>query len=622
MAKTLLELFRTKPIGNGGKTAQQTYGVRNSKDIGIQSNSIVLNNSSVYGVNLVRRTLGIGRGESVAEQELSGIRPLYTISSPYIYGTDTKRIEEQRTSQVENMKSGANGGGGSIGDIGQALDRVGSEVRNAAQKLGVKFPSDLNPTSYYEQLEVKNKSQIPTILSKIKEDSAGNLAGQVLSQPQTPSQLIKTGAGAALSFAKKKTQGVLKGERSTTGFAQGDDRIDKPTQTINYGSDAGGINVQTRLGDVIDAGGMSYSKTIENIVPIDTIKPSSLQKTIDFVDGSDEGEYSLANKQDAVLLETWDSDTDGSKKRAIQSDSNNYSKVNGPNGVVLNPTFTTSPVTPTPSSFPEPDTNKYSLYTKSINADKVGRVKDFNNVRGFSSEITKFTEIESDKIDLTKRGFGQSTRLLNGRVVGSNPFGDRLNESGVFNSDENNIVWNGKSADELNFIPLKFTLIYNKKTVNFRSSIDGISETFSPTWDSAKFIGNPFNYYTYSGIERSVSFNLKVMATSATELKKNWERLSFLSSLTYPAAYQSDTSYIIPPFIKFTLGDMYKGREGFIESLSYTADDVAGWEIGLNDGMEKFKLPKKIDVSITIKFVETRDNTSEYKKLYSFGTVS
>jgi hypothetical protein len=67
---------------------------------------------------------------------------------------------------------------------------------------------------------------------------------------------------------------------------------------------------------------------------------------------------------------------------------------------------------------------------------------------------------------------------------------------------------------------------------------------------------------------------------------------------------------------------MYKGKEGFIESLSYTADDVAGWEIGLNRGMEKFKLPKKIDVSLTIKFVESRSNTSDYKKLYSFKPVS
>jgi hypothetical protein len=624
MAKTILELFRTKPIGDSGKTAQQTYGVRNSKDIGIQTSSVVLNNSSVYAINLVRRGIGIRRGESVAEQELTGIRPLYVLSSPFIYGTDIKRITEQRTSQVEGMKSGANGGGGSDGVIGQALNRVGSEVRKTAQKLGVKFPSDLNPTSYYEQLDVKNKSEIPKILSKIKGDAAGNLAGQILSQPQTPSQLVKTGTGAALSFVKKKVQGFLIGERSTTGFAKGDNRIDKPTQTINYGSDTNGINIQAQLGDVIDAGGMSYSKTIENIVPIDTIKPSSLQKTIDFVDGSDEGEYSLANKIDAVLLETWDTDSDGSKRRKIQSNDNNYSKVNGPNGVVLNPTFT-DPLIEQESienSFGTPD-NPYSLYTKSKNAEKIAKIQDFDKNRDFANKITKFTrlEVERGKKILSQRGFGEGTRTKNGTVVSNDPYRDVINLSSVFDSDENNTIL-GDNVDDLNFIPLKFTLISNNRTVHFRSSIDGISETFSPSWDSAKFIGNPFSYYTYSGIERSVSFNLKVMATSANELKSNWERLSFLSSLTYPAAYQTDTSYIIPPFIKFTLGDMYKGKEGFIESLSYAVDDVAGWEIGLNSGMEKYKLPKKIDVSLTIKFVETRNNTSDYKKLYSFGPVS
>jgi len=618
MAKTLLELFRTKPMGDSGKTAQQTYGVRNSKDIGIQSNSIVLNNSSVYGINLVRRSLGVRRGESVAEQELTGIRPLYAISSPYIYGTDTKRITDQRTSQVESMKSGANGGGGTDGVIGQALDKAGAQLRNTAKKLGVIFPSDLNPTSYYEKLNVKNKSEIPSIISKIKGDAAGNIAGQVLSQPQTPTQLVRSGAGAALSFAKKKVQGILIGERSTTGFAQSDSRIDKPTQTINYGSDASGINLQAQLGDVIDAGGTSYSKTIETLAPIDTIKPSSLQKTIDFVDGSSEGEYSLANKIDAVLLETWDTDSDGSKRRKVQSNANNYSKVNAPNRGVLNPTFT-EPLTEQErieNSFGTPD-NEYSLYTKSKNDEKIAKIQDFALNRDFAKNITKFTQLEvgRGKKTLTQRGFGEGFKTKSGAVRGGDLYKDDINLSGVV--DEGNT-----ELDELNFIPLKFTLISNKKTVHFRSSIDGISETFSPEWDPAKFIGNPFNYYTYSGIERSVAFNLKIMATSANELKNNWERLSFLASLTYPADYQSTTSYIIPPFIKFTLGDMYKGKEGFIESLSYTADDVAGWEIGLNRGMEKFKLPKKIDVSLTIKFVESRSNTSDYKKLYSFKPVS
>jgi len=542
MAKTLRDLFKNKPLPNhDGKTAQEVYGVRNSKDIGIQTNSIILNNSSVYVVNLIRRGISFPRDENLFEQETTGIRPLYALSSPFIYGTDIIRMTTKTNPQTETMKDSANGGGGTEGPITKQLNSAKGKLTEAAKKLGAEFPSDLNPTTYYEKLKVDDKSKIPSIISQIKKDGAGNIAGKILSQPQTPSQLVRSGAGAALSFVKKKVQGLLIGERSTTGFSTGGNQRKRGEKTgistINYGSDTNGINIQTELGDVIDASGMSYSKTINRPQPIE-VEKTPLNTSLNFTDGEDEGEFSLAAKTPNVLL------------------------------------------------------------------------RDFDNKRSVSREITRFTKIKANEKILTKRGFGEGTRTE-----------DVINLSTVFPSDENNTIL-GDNVDDLNFIPLKFTLISNKRTIHFRSSIDGISETFSPSWDSAKFIGNPFSYYTYSGIERSVSFNLKVMATSANELKRNWERLSFLSSLTYPAAYQTDTSYIIPPFIKFTLGDMYKGKEGFIESLSYTVDDVAGWEIGLNSGMEKFKLPKKIDVSLTIKFVESRNNTSDYKKLYSFGPVS
>ena len=624
MAKTLLELFRTNPLPTkDGKTAKEAYDIRNSKDIGIQTNSTILNNSSVYAVNLIRRNLGFRKREMGIEQELTGIRPLYAISSPFIYGTDIIRMTTKTNPQTETMKNSANGGGGVEGPITQQLNSAKGKLRDAATKLGVEFPSDLNPTSYYEKLEpIKNvQGDYPKTLKSINEGAAGNIAGQLLSQGQTPSQLVRSGAGAALSFVKKKAQGVLIGERSTTGFAVGGDRISK-FQTINYGSN-NDINLQAELNDVIDAGGTSYSKTIERTEPIEVSNPTSPLKTsLNFTDGEDEGEFSLANKTSAVMLGTWELDSDGSKKRSEQSDDNNYSKINGPNGEIFNPTFTdTLPSQQrVENSFGTPD-NEYSLYTKSKNAEKIAKIQDFDKKKDFSKNITRFTKIKANEKTLTKRGFGEGTRTENGTVISSDPYRDVINLSTVFPSDENNTIL-GDSVDDLNFIPLKFTLLYSKQTIHFRSSINGVSETFSPTWDSAKFIGNPFSYYTYSGIDRSVTFNLEIMANSPNELKSNWERLSFLASLTHPAAYESSTSYIIPPFIKFTLGDMYKGKEGFIESLSYTFDDNAGWEIGLNKGMENYKLPKKIDVSITIKFLLSRNNTQDYKKFYSFKPVS
>jgi hypothetical protein len=462
------------------------------------------------------------------------------------------------------MKQATGGEGGSrSGVIGGALEKAGDGIKGGLKKLGVNFPSQLNPTSYSDKLKLDDKSKIPTVLSEIKGDAAGNVIGKLLSQPQTPNQLVRNAAGLAVTAAVggiKNKFGISFGDRATTTFSTGGTERERGKKTgrstINYGSNttdidiSNEITVATNTPDVtntyINAAGVSYSKTIRRTEPID-VEKTPLNTSLNFTDGEDEGEYSLANKTPSILL------------------------------------------------------------------------RDFNNNRSVSNRIRKFTEIKENEKTLSKRGFGEGTRTGNGTVISPDPYRDVINLSSVFNTDSNNTIL-GDSVDDLNFIPLKFTLLSNNRTIHFRSHIDGISETFSPSWDSSKFVGNPFSFYTYSGIERSVSFNLKIAATTQNELKKNWERLSFLSSMVYPSGYQQDT-FIIPPFIKFTLGNLYKGKEGFIESLSFSVDENMGWEIGVDSDMKDYKLPMKIDVSIGIKFVESRSNTDSYTKLYSFKPV-
>lgn len=175
-----------------------------------------------------------------------------------------------------------------------------------------------------------------------------------------------------------------------------------------------------------------------------------------------------------------------------------------------------------------------------------------------------------------------------------------------------------KQLDGYDFITLKFWSVYKKAAVNFRATISGLSETISPSWDPNKFIGNPFNFYTYNGIERSVTFNFKVYALSNDEHIAAWQRLNFLTSLTYPQGYSNVAVYA--PFIKFTLGDMFRNKEAYIESLTYSVDDNTPWEIGLDTQTKDWKLPKIISVDITLKLVETIGSTNQ-KRLYGYGNV-
>jgi hypothetical protein len=183
----------------------------------------------------------------------------------------------------------------------------------------------------------------------------------------------------------------------------------------------------------------------------------------------------------------------------------------------------------------------------------------------------------------------------------------------------------------MDFVTLKFYSVAKGASVNFRATITGLTETFAPSWEASKFIGNPFSFHTYSGIERTIQFNFKVYSLSANEHTAAWERINFLASLVYAQEYVGGNS-VVPPFLKFTLGDMFRSRDCFIDSLIYTIDDNNVWETGFDDKgsnddgsstdyiARDYKLPRIIDVGVTLKFVESKSNTFE-KNLYGFDSI-
>jgi hypothetical protein len=198
-----------------------------------------------------------------------------------------------------------------------------------------------------------------------------------------------------------------------------------------------------------------------------------------------------------------------------------------------------------------------------------------------------------------------------------------------------------RTYDSFDFVALKFYSTYQDKHVQFRCTVKDLTETFTPSWENSKFIGNPFNFYTYGGVERSVQFTFKVFSLNALEHKNAWGRLNYLASLTYPQGYNGIVGAVAPPLIKFTLGDMYNLKDAVIENLSYTIDETIPWEIGTNaklagpilstgdtgflfvpdmtdlSKVDNYKLPMIISVDITLKFLESQNSTA--KGLYAYS---
>ena len=115
MGKTLRELFEKgdiktfnvqdgNPAAVGGKTMQERYEVRNSKDIQVSS-SAPLMGLNFFALNKIRLGDKERMRETLVEEELVGLRTLRGISSPILYGSDIIRLKLQSTPVVESMKN-------------------------------------------------------------------------------------------------------------------------------------------------------------------------------------------------------------------------------------------------------------------------------------------------------------------------------------------------------------------------------------------------------------------------------------------------------------------------------------------------------------------------------------
>jgi len=91
---------------------------------------------------------------------------------------------------------------------------------------------------------------------------------------------------------------------------------------------------------------------------------------------------------------------------------------------------------------------------------------------------------------------------------------------------------------------------------------------------------------SYKGFSRTLSFKFNVVANTVKELLPMWKRINYLVGLTKPANYtqggQNNSNaysrFIIPPLVKFTIGDIYKNQPGVIKSIGLNIPDNCVWE--------------------------------------------
>ena len=498
--------------------------------------------------------------KSFGEQELTGIRvkSLVEANNPLIYGNESTRIALRSTPDMDKMRTDDGDGG----LIGGTITKIRTKVNST---LGV--PQTLIPSSYTKinqditlnDPKLGVQSGYLERIAAIKDGGQGSFIGGLLSGGN-PKTIAQQAAGKLLKEAKDTLRDTLFNDSSF-----------KNNLKSRFGKKEPYKEKETKLApDVYEnVEGATYSeKALEN-------KLNESGKSGTYI------KYETPESQLAALRVG-----KGFVQVTGLDPLGNPVKKDGAEGVEIK--------------------------------TKVDSVK-FNEENKFSTDKNKL---------ISDKGFTNED--------------DIINQSGIYKKD---LLIDGKSIDDFDFIPLKFRNIVTDETVNFRGTITGLAETVTPSWDAGRFSGNPFSFYTYQSIERNVSFNFTVYPMNSKELLNNWSKIEFLTSLTYPLGYQSDPiGSVRAPIIYFSMGDLYKDKVSFIESLQYTIPDNSNWQLdGTTEQVKKYKssgaffgntnvsvpevdkgykLPHLVEIAITLKFLEQRNNTEDRKKLYSFESLT
>lgn len=206
--------------------------------------------------------------------------------------------------------------------------------------------------------------------------------------------------------------------------------------------------------------------------------------------------------------------------------------------------------------------------------------------------------------------------LQKSRSISPEYFADVLNTGqGVVQRTSDNLTSEDINSDRSlaeTLVDLYFFDVVNRKSIAFRAFIGNLSESVQPDIDSStRYIGRLERNVVYIGVNRELSLQLYIQAFSESEMANIWEKIKYLTGLCFPATYAG--GFMVPPFIKLTLGDIYNNQPGIITQLNYNFNDNTGWEI--TPGTQA---PMGVTVNITYNILEKFQMRSD-SDFYNYG---
>jgi hypothetical protein len=136
----------------------------------------------------------------------------------------------------------------------------------------------------------------------------------------------------------------------------------------------------------------------------------------------------------------------------------------------------------------------------------------------------------------------------------------------------------------------------------FRATLGSLSDSFNASWTPVTMLGRADANQHYTGYSRDVSLDFVVYATDRDELKPIWRKLNALAGYTAPI-YGNDFA-LGAPWMRITIGDLFRQQPVILTSLSYTlVDSDTTWEINIEDDPEMMQVPHKVSVSCQFTYI-------------------
>lgn len=162
----------------------------------------------------------------------------------------------------------------------------------------------------------------------------------------------------------------------------------------------------------------------------------------------------------------------------------------------------------------------------------------------------------------------------------------------------------GESADDTNYG--KDYVSISIGGIKLRAYITEISDALKPTYSSISYAGNPVDAYMFDKISREWSLGLQMPAFTQGELKNNYKLLNQIMQKASPEMFSDVGGGRIN---NITVGNLWQAVPSIIETVDYTINLDAGWDIALGEGNEttSLELPMLFDLKIGGKFLVNAD---------------